>query len=98
MTKADIVDIIASSTGLTKVDTEQVVNGFIETVIEAMKSGENIEIRGFGSYKVDKRASRRARNPRTNEEVIIPERYVPLFKPSRKFKTAVDETMQARES
>jgi DNA-binding protein HU-beta len=49
VTKADIVDVIASATGLTKVETEAVVDGFIQTVINAMKEGKNIEIRGFGS-------------------------------------------------
>ena len=50
MTKADIVDIISTSIGLTKVETEVIVNGFMETVIEAMKRGDNIELRGFGSF------------------------------------------------
>lgn len=91
MTKADIVDIISSSTGLTKVETEAVVKGFFETVIDAMKRGESIELRGFGSFKVVKRAERVARNPQTNEEVTVPEQYVPIFKVSNDFKEAVDE-------
>ncbi|MCK9410403.1 MAG: HU family DNA-binding protein, partial [Bacteroidetes bacterium] len=52
MTKADIVDVIASGTGLTKVETEAVVDGFIQTVIASLRDGKNIEIRGFGSFKV----------------------------------------------
>ncbi len=91
MTKADIVDIISNSTGITKVETETVVNGFLDTVIDAMKSGENIELRGFGSFKVVKRAQRVARNPKTNEEVIVPEQYVPVLKVSKEFKKAVNE-------
>lgn len=91
MTKADIVDIISSSVGLTKVETEAVVNGFIETVIEAMKRGDSIELRGFGSFKVVKRAQRVARNPKTNEEVIVPEQYVPVLKISKEFKEAVNK-------
>ena len=55
MTKADIVDIIASGTGITKIDTEAVVDAFIKTVTNAMKEGKNIEIRGFGSFKIKKR-------------------------------------------
>ena len=65
MTKADIVHVISTSVGLTKVETEAVVNGFMETVIDAMKRGEHIELRGFGSFKVVKRAKRVARNPKT---------------------------------
>ncbi len=91
MTKADIVDIISSSTGLTKVETEAVVKGFLETVIDSMKRGENIELRGFGSFKVVKRAQRVARNPKTNEEVIVPEQYVPMLKVSKDFKKAVNQ-------
>lgn len=93
MTKADMVDIISSSVGLTKVETETVVNGFIETVIDAMKRGEHIELRGFGSFKVVKRAQRVARNPKTNEEVIVPEQYAPMLKMSKDFKEAVNESM-----
>lgn len=93
MTKADIVEIIAESTGLSKVETEAVVKGFLDTVIDAMKRGEAIELRGFGSFKVVKRAQRVARNPKTNEEVIVPEQYVPTLKISKEFKRAVDEAL-----
>jgi nucleoid DNA-binding protein len=89
MTKSDIVDIISSSTGIAKVDTEAIVKGFLDTVIEALKEGKTIELRGFGSFKVVKRAQRVARNPKTNEEVIVPEQYVPVLKVSREFKKAV---------
>ncbi|MFN1833650.1 HU family DNA-binding protein [Balneola sp. MJW-20] len=93
MTKADIVDIISSSVGLTKVETEAVVNGFMETVIEAMKRGDTIELRGFGSFKVVKRAQRVARNPKTNEEVIVPEQFAPVLKISKDFKESVNESL-----
>ena len=92
MTKADIVDIISSSTGLTKVETEAVVKGFLDTVKDAMKRGETIELRGFGSFKVVKRAQRVARNPKTNEEVIVPEQNVPVLKISKDFKQEVSES------
>tara|TARA_R110002096_G_scaffold78670_1_gene185055 strand:+ start:15451 stop:15744 length:294 start_codon:yes stop_codon:yes gene_type:complete len=93
MTKADMVDIISASVGLTKVETEAVVNGFLETVIDAMKRGDSIELRGFGSFKVVKRAQRVARNPKTNEEVIVPEQFVPVLKMSKEFKEAVNVKM-----
>ncbi len=96
MTKADIVDVIASSVGLTKVETEIVVNGFMETVIDAMKRGENIELRGFGSFKVVKSAQRVARNPKTNVEVIVPEQFVPILKVSKDFKEAVNHSMAVK--
>lgn len=97
MTKADIVDKIASATGLTKVETEAVVDGFISTVIEALQQGKNIEIRGFGSFKVKKRKGRVARNPRTGEQVMVDEHYVPIFKVSKDLKHSVDENLKKAE-
>jgi len=94
VTKADIVDVIASATGLTKVETEAVVDGFIQTVINAMKEGKNIEIRGFGSFKVKKRKGRMARNPRTGDQVMVGEHYVPIFKVSKEMKQIVNENLQ----
>ena len=79
MTKADIVDVIASGTGLTKVETEAVVDGFIQTVIASLRDGKNIEIRGFGSFKVKKRKGRIARNPRTGDQVQVAEHYDGAF-------------------
>ena len=93
MTKADIVHVISTSVGLTKVETEAVVNGFMETVTDAMKRGEHIELRGFGSFKVVKRAKRVARNPKTNVEVIVPEQFVPILKFSKDFKEEVNNSM-----
>ncbi|MFC1500147.1 HU family DNA-binding protein [Candidatus Zixiibacteriota bacterium] len=89
MTKADIVEQIAGRTGLTKTDTSLVVEGVLESLKEALITGKTVEIRGFGTFKIKKRASRRARNPRTGEPVTIPEKFVPTFKPSRELKDAV---------
>lgn len=91
MTKADVVNAIASATGLTKVETEAVVNGFIATVRDALKNGEGIEIRGFGTFKVRAKRPRVARNPRTGEKVNIPQKFVPTFKPSKELKILVDD-------
>jgi DNA-binding protein HU-beta len=92
MTKADIVDIVAKNTGITKMDTEAVVNQMLDTIREALKSGNAIELRGFGSFKVVKRAQRKARNPTTNEEVIVPERHMPTLKFSKEVKAAVNDS------
>ena len=66
MTKADIIERISSGTGLTKLETEAVVNGFISIVKESLLDGERVDLRGFGSFGVQHRAARTARNPRTN--------------------------------
>jgi len=89
MTKADIVDRVASGTGLTKLETEAIIEGFFTTVIEALKEGKGIEIRGFGSYKVKKKNARAARNPKTGEKVFVDEHFVPTFKFSKEFKEIV---------
>jgi len=98
MTKADIVEKVASGTGLTKLETEAIIEGFLNTVILSLRDGKGIEIRGFGSYKVKKKNARYARNPRTGEKVYVPEHFVPTFKFSKDFKLAVDRGMKAKET
>ena len=90
MTKADLVNEISEATGLTKVDTEAVVNGIIYTIGNALSRGEGIEIRGFGTFRVREKKPRQARNPRTGEKVEVPRRFVPSFKPSKELKQLVD--------
>ena len=89
MTKAQIVDRIADATGLTKLETEAVVDGFMHTVIEAVAEGDGVELRGFGSFRAQHRAARTARNPRTNEVVPVPPRTLPVFRPAAEFRTRV---------
>ena len=89
MTKADIVEEIASKTGLTRKETAEVVANFIAAVKGALKEGKHIEIRGFGTFRVAVRKPRAARNPRTGEIVPLPERKVPIFKVSRELKERV---------
>jgi DNA-binding protein HU-beta len=93
MTKADIVDKVAIGTGLTKLETEAIIEGFFKTVIESLKEGRGIEIRGFGSYKVKKKNARHARNPKTGAQVEVPEHFVPTFKFSKDFKLLVNKGM-----
>ena len=97
MTKADIVDKVALGTGLTKLETEAIIEGFFKSVIEALKEGKGIEIRGFGSYKVKKKNARQARNPKTGEQVFVPEHFVPTFKFSKDFKELVNKGMSEKE-
>jgi len=92
MTKADIIAKIALQTGLTKTDVREVVEGFLDSVKYALKKNDPLEIRGFGTFSVVKRAPRKARNPRTGEEVRIPARKQPIFKPSRDLKKIIKNT------
>ena len=93
MTRADIAAKIANATGLSKVETETVVEGFILCVIEALKNNESIEIRGFGTFKVKERNPRTARNPKTGAKVDLGKRYVPMFKVSKEFKKSVNDAL-----
>lgn len=89
MTKAELVEHVAEKTGLTKNDVAVTVDSFLDAIKGAMEGGKNIEIRGFGAFKIKERKARKARNPRTGEEVPVPSRKVPVFKPSNEFKSTV---------
>jgi DNA-binding protein HU-beta len=91
MTKADIVEKVALGTGLTKLETEAIIEGFMNTIIDSLREGKGIEIRGFGSFKVKQKEGRNARNPRTGESVFVDKHFVPVFKFSKDFKIAVDK-------
>ncbi len=90
MTKADIVDVVSRSTGLTKVDTEAVIDGFLATITDSLQRGERVEFRGFGSFSLKVRKPKKARNPGTGEEIYLPERIVPVFKPSKILKDSIN--------
>ncbi len=89
MTKADLVEICAERTGLTRTDVAVTVDAFLEAVKSSLETGKNIEIRGFGTFKVKLRKARKARNPRTGAEVPVPDRKVPVFKPSSECKNLI---------
>ena len=95
VTKADIVDKIASQTGLTKFETKAVVDGFLLSIIESLSEGKRIELRGFGVFSVKSRKPRMARNPRTGEPVPLEERFIPTFKVSSEFQEKVHESLKA---
>jgi len=89
MTKADIVNEIAKNTGIEKVAVQNTVEAFMETVKDSMISGNNVYLRGFGSFIVKKRAKKTARNISKNTTIIIPAHNIPAFKPAKTFITKV---------
>ena len=93
MIKQDMIDNIANSTGLTKVEVEAVINESFREIINALSKNENIELRGFGSFSVKHRMPKKARNPRTGDPIFLPERYVPVFKPSKLMKDTVNKKL-----
>ncbi len=89
MTKKDIVDKIVQKTGLKYLDVKKVVQMTFDTMAEALSSGEKIELRNFGVFKVKLRKAKKGRNPKTGEEVPVPERKVVVFKPGLELKEKV---------
>ncbi len=93
MTRAQIAAKISEATGLSKRETEIVVEGFISCVIDALRANETIEIRGFGTFKNNFKEPRIARNPKTGEKIQLGKRYIPHFKVSKEFKKIVQESL-----
>ena len=94
MTKADIVREVANSTGIDKQTVLKGLESFMDIVIENMKNGENVYLRGFGSFVVKKRATKTARNISKNTTLIIPEHCIPSFKPAKTFLNGVKEATE----
>jgi integration host factor subunit beta len=90
MTKADLVDRVTSLGDLTRRDGEIIVETLFDSVIGALKSGDKIEIRGFGSFRTRQRKARTGRNPKTGDKVDVPAKRVPFFKPSKELRDAVN--------
>ncbi len=85
MTKSDIVNEIAEKTGIEKTTVQAAVEAFMKTVKSSMSKGNNVYLRGFGSFIVKKRAEKTGRNISKNTPIIIPAHYIPSFKPAKTF-------------
>lgn len=89
MNKADLVEAVAKGCGCTKTAAGQAVDAVFETITKSLKKGVPVSLVGFGTFSVSKRKARKGRNPQTNEEIKIPARKVPVFKPGKALKDAV---------
>lgn len=85
MTKADIVNQISEKTGVEKVAVQATVEEFMSSIRTSLEKGENVYLRGFGSFITKKRAEKTGRNISKNTTIIIPEHFIPAFKPSKSF-------------
>jgi len=85
MTKAEVIAEISKKTGLEKLDVQQTVEAFFRVIKNAMIGGDNVYVRGFGSFVVKKRAEKTARNISKNTPIVIPEHHIPTFKPAKSF-------------
>ena len=95
MTKADIIAEISTKTGIEKVDVQETVEAFFKVIKNSMMGGENVYVRGFGSFVVKKRAQKTARNISKNTAIIIPEHFVPSFKPAKVFVDKVKNNVKS---
>jgi|TARA_B110000438_G_C15784356_1_gene637716 DNA-binding protein HU-beta len=96
MTKADIVAEIAEKTGLEKVDVQTTVEAFMEEVKTALEEGENVYLRGFGSFVIKERAEKTGRNISKNTTIIIPAHNIPSFKPAKVFMEGVKTNVEVK--
>ncbi|MBE9481360.1 MAG: integration host factor subunit beta [Bacteroidetes bacterium] len=94
MTKAEIVAEIANKTGIEKVAVQSTVETFMETVKKSMINGENVYLRGFGSFIIKRRAEKTGRNISKNTTIIIPAHNIPSFKPAKSFVNEVKSNVK----
>lgn len=94
MTKAELIEEVSSVSDLTKKHSEIIVDTVFKSIINALHRGDKIELRGFGSFRIRQRESRKGRNPKTGEKVDVPAKKVPYFKPGKELKELInrDET------
>lgn len=89
MSKAELVEKIASQAGLTKADAERAVNAFVNVVTAGLKAGDDITLVGFGTFSTGERAARQGRNPQTGETITIAAKKVVKFKPGKALREEV---------
>ena len=91
MNKSELIEAIATKTGETKKAAEVGLNAFIDVISETLKKGDKVQLVGFGSFEVRKRAARKGRNPQTKEEIKIPASKAPVFKAGKALKDVINK-------
>jgi len=90
MTKADLIDEVSKVSSLTKKETETIVNTVFDNITDALSKGDKVELRGFGSFRIRHRNSRKGRNPKTGSSVDVPQKRVPFFKVGKRLRELVN--------
>jgi DNA-binding protein HU-beta len=96
MTKADLVTTISDRLGLEKNEVQSTIEAFMDEVKNSLNSGENVYLRGFGSYIIKERAEKTGRNISKNTSIIIPAHNIPAFKPAKTFVNSVKENVKVK--
>ena len=89
MNKTELISTVAEAAGMSKKDTEQVLNTFFDTVQNTLKQSDSVQLIGFGTFEVRERAARQGRNPHTGETIEIAAAKAPAFKPGKALKDAI---------
>ncbi|MCL5024233.1 MAG: integration host factor subunit alpha [Nitrospirae bacterium] len=92
MTKADLVDIIFGKVGLSKIESQNIIEMIFDTIKATLVEGESVKVSGFGTFNVKKKNARRGRNPKTGDELQITPRRVITFRASNHFKDMIEKT------
>jgi integration host factor subunit beta len=95
MTKADLVAIVADRLKITQVQASIIVESVLRSIIAALQGGQEVEIRGFGSFRFRNRAPRKGRNPKTGEKVDVPSKRIPYFKMGKELKALLNDLAAA---
>jgi nucleoid DNA-binding protein len=95
MTKAELVESLATTLGQTKSEGERVLEGVVTVIKQALESGEKIDLRGLGVFKVRESKARQARNPRTGEPISIPAKKTAVFKPGKELATLLNKPVDS---
>lgn len=89
MNKTDLVNVVAEKTDITKKDTAKIVDAVFDSIMDALSTGDKVQLIGFGNFEIRERAARKGRNPQTGEEIEISASKSPAFKPGKAFKDLI---------
>lgn len=92
LTKADLIEEVSRVVDMTRKDSEVIVEAIFDSIVRALRTGDKIEIRGYGSFRTRQRQPRVGRNPKTGTRVEVPSKRIPYFKPSKELKDLVNKT------
>ena len=90
MTKAEVANLVMTKTGLARAEAYEAVEIFLSSIKDGLKKGEKVSLVGFGTFLVKSKNARNGRNPRTGEQIFIPEKKVVIFKPGKSFRESVN--------
>ena len=98
MTKVELIEDVSRAVEMTQEDSQVIIEAILDSVVRALRGGDKIEIRGFGSFRTRQRKPRVGRNPKTGERVEVPAKRIPYFKPSKELRDLVNVGRQAEYS